>query len=69
MFDGWLDGSLLFCGEGNTYSCSFFPNLVNVAQDVDEDWPLEVYGHDGVAANVTMQPGDMVRLTACFVEW
>jgi prolyl 4-hydroxylase len=36
--------------------------IINVAQDVDddEDWPLEVYDHDGVAHNVTMQPGDMV---------
>jgi hypothetical protein len=21
--------------------------IINVAQDVDEPWPLEVYGHDG----------------------
>ncbi len=34
--------------------------IINVAQDVDEEWPLEVIGHDGVARNVTMQPGDMV---------
>mmetsp|Transcript_21855 Transcript_21855/g.62276 ORF Transcript_21855/g.62276 Transcript_21855/m.62276 type:complete len:476 (-) Transcript_21855:58-1485(-) len=34
--------------------------IVNVAQDVDEDWPIEVYGHDGLAVNVTMEPGDMV---------
>lgn len=34
--------------------------LVNVDQDVDEPWPLEVYGHDGIATNVTMRPGDMV---------
>ena len=25
-----------------------------------DSWPLEVYGHDGVATNVTMEPGDMV---------
>lgn len=36
-------------------------NPVNVDQEVDEPWPLEVYGHDGVAVNVTMAPGDMVR--------
>ena len=35
-------------------------NKVNVDQDVDEDWPLEVYGHDGKATNVSMRPGDMV---------
>lgn len=34
--------------------------VVNVDQDVDEPWPLEVYGHDGNAYNVTMQVGDMV---------
>mmetsp|Transcript_30464 Transcript_30464/g.73067 ORF Transcript_30464/g.73067 Transcript_30464/m.73067 type:complete len:478 (+) Transcript_30464:134-1567(+) len=34
--------------------------IINVAQDVDEPWPLEVYGHDGKATNVTMLPGDMV---------
>lgn len=34
--------------------------IINVDQDVDEDWPLEVYGHDGKAYNVTMKPGDMV---------
>jgi len=33
--------------------------IVNVAQDV-EDWPLEVYGHDGRVYNITMEPGDMV---------
>lgn len=34
--------------------------IINVAQDVDEHWPLEVYGHDGKAYNVTMDIGDMV---------
>lgn len=34
--------------------------IVNVAQDVDEPWPIEVIGHDGKAYNVTMEPGDMV---------
>lgn len=34
--------------------------IINVGQDVDEPWPLEVYGHDGRAHNVTMEPGDMV---------
>jgi len=27
--------------------------IINVAQDVDEPWPLEVYGHDGKATNVS----------------
>jgi hypothetical protein len=34
--------------------------IVNVAQDVDEPWPLEVYDRQGNAVNVTMEPGDMV---------
>jgi hypothetical protein len=34
--------------------------IINVAQDVDEPWPLEVIGHDGKAYNVTMLPGDLV---------
>merc|ERR1712183_577891 len=34
--------------------------IINVDQDVDEPWPLEVIGHDGRAVNVTMEPGDMV---------
>ena len=34
--------------------------IVNVAQDVDEPWPIEVIGHDGKAYNVTMEPGEMV---------
>jgi prolyl 4-hydroxylase len=34
--------------------------IVNVAQDVEEPWPIEVIGHDGRAHNITMEPGDMV---------
>jgi len=34
--------------------------IINVAQDVDEDWPLEVYDRHDRAVNVTMQPGDLV---------
>lgn len=34
--------------------------IINVDQDLDEPWPLEVIGHDGKAVNVTMEPGDMV---------
>ena len=35
--------------------------IINLEQDVDEDWPLEVYDREGVAHNVSMEPGDMVR--------
>lgn len=34
--------------------------IINVAQDLDEPWPLEVYGHDGKAYNITMEPGEMI---------
>ena len=34
--------------------------IINVDQDVDEPWPLEVIGHDGIARNITMEPGDLV---------
>jgi hypothetical protein len=27
---------------------------------VDEPWPLEVYGHNGKATNVTMEPGKVL---------
>ena len=34
--------------------------IINVAQTVDEAWPLEVYGHDGIARNMTLEPGEMI---------
>lgn len=34
--------------------------IINVDQDLDEPWPIEVYSHDGQAYNITMAPGDMV---------
>lgn len=34
--------------------------IINVDQDVDEPWPLEVWGHDGMPYNITMDPGDMI---------
>merc|ERR1712038_466424 len=34
--------------------------IINVAQDIDEPWPIEVISHDGKAYNITMEPGDMV---------
>jgi len=34
--------------------------IINVDQDVDEPWPLEVIGHDGRVYNITMEPGDMI---------
>eukprot|EP00980_Cylindrotheca_fusiformis_P004165 scaffold909_cov135-Cylindrotheca_fusiformis.AAC.22 len=34
--------------------------VINVAQDVEEDWPTEVYDHQGNAHNVSLQPGEML---------
>ena len=37
--------------------------MINVAQDDNgegESWPFELYGHDGKAYNVTLEPGDML---------
>lgn len=34
--------------------------IINVDQELEQPWPIEVYSHDGRAHNVTMAPGDMV---------
>ena len=34
--------------------------VINVGQDVVDDWPLQVIDHDGKAVNISMLPGDMV---------
>jgi prolyl 4-hydroxylase len=34
--------------------------MLNVAQDTEEDWPLEVYDHRGHAHNITLHPGEML---------
>jgi prolyl 4-hydroxylase len=34
--------------------------IIQIDQDLDEPWPIEVIGHDGKAYNVTMKPGEMV---------
>lgn len=34
--------------------------VINVGQDVVDDWPLQVIGHDGTAVNITIAPGEMV---------
>eukprot|EP00559_Dactyliosolen_fragilissimus_P001203 CAMPEP_0184864954 /NCGR_PEP_ID=MMETSP0580-20130426/16490_1 /TAXON_ID=1118495 /ORGANISM="Dactyliosolen fragilissimus" /LENGTH=434 /DNA_ID=CAMNT_0027363931 /DNA_START=35 /DNA_END=1339 /DNA_ORIENTATION=+ len=34
--------------------------IINVDQDVDEEWPIEMIGRDGIARNVTMKPGEMI---------
>ena len=37
--------------------------ILHIAQDSDTDddhWPLQVIGHDGIATNLTLQPGEMI---------
>ncbi|CAB9517636.1 Ankyrin Repeat [Seminavis robusta] len=36
--------------------------IINIDQDVQEDWPLELYTHQqqGVAVNITLKPGEMI---------
>lgn len=33
--------------------------IMQIDQDVDEPWPIEVVGHDGKAYNVTLAPGEV----------
>lgn len=42
--------------------------VLQVAQDVEEHWPLEVIGHDGKAVNITALPGDMILCTLVMVK-
>lgn len=34
--------------------------VIQVAQDVEEPWPLEIYDHEGKAHNITLQAGEML---------
>ena len=34
--------------------------IINVAQSVEEPWPLEVYDRQGKAVNITLSPGEMI---------
>jgi len=34
--------------------------IIQVEQEVDDEWPIEVYSHQGKAYNVTMKPGEAV---------
>mmetsp|Transcript_2538 Transcript_2538/g.7051 ORF Transcript_2538/g.7051 Transcript_2538/m.7051 type:complete len:516 (-) Transcript_2538:95-1642(-) len=34
--------------------------IIGVAEDLDEDYPFEMYDHQGWAHNVTVKPGDML---------
>ena len=34
--------------------------IVNVDQDVDRDWPIEIKNHDGLYEYINMKPGEML---------
>ena len=34
--------------------------IINVDQDVDQDWPLYIQDHEGVTHKVFLQPGEML---------
>lgn len=34
--------------------------IINIDQQVAEPWPLEVIGHDGLAHNITINPGEVI---------
>jgi len=34
--------------------------ILNIKQDVDEDWPLQIFDHSGQVHEVLLQPGEMV---------
>lgn len=41
--------------------------MLNVAQDTDEEWPLEIYDHQGHAHNITLHPGEMLLFESASV--
>ncbi len=34
--------------------------IIHVADNIDKPWPIEVYGHDGFAKNITLEAGNML---------
>lgn len=44
----------------DTRSTHVISTIINVDQEVDEDWPLEIFDHAGEAHHILMKPGDMV---------
>ncbi|CAM9099657.1 unnamed protein product [Phaeothamnion confervicola] len=44
----------------DTKNTHVISTIINVDQDVEEDWELEIFDHAGAAHHVTMVPGDMV---------
>jgi prolyl 4-hydroxylase len=41
--------------------------MLNVAQETEEDWPLELYDHQGHAHNITLHPGEMLLFESASV--
>ena len=44
----------------DTVSTHVVSAIINVDQEVEQDWPLLILDHDDVEHSVVMQPGDMV---------
>lgn len=44
----------------DTGSTHIISAIMNIDQQVDEPWPLNIYDHDGNAHDILMEPGDMV---------
>ena len=42
--------------------------IVCVENDVEEDWPIELYDRNGYAVNITMQPGDMLLYESSTIQ-
>lgn len=34
--------------------------ILNIKQDVEEDWPLQILDHQGKQHEITLKPGEMV---------
>jgi hypothetical protein len=46
----------------NQLSKLFASAILNVAQDIEEPWPLVVVSHDGIARQITLLPGEMALI-------
>jgi len=55
----YTEGSILRM-HVDTVTTHVVSAIVNVDQDVDEDWKLEIVDHEGTLHEVVMNPGDMV---------
>ena len=38
--------------------------ILNINQNVDEEWPLQIFDHDGQLHHVLLQPGEMLKINS-----